>query len=213
MTHPEPASPPSAERLVFFTDAIAAIALTLLILPLLETVTGEGESDATFEQLIHGHIGEFGAFVLSFAVIFRLWWSHHKMFQHVEKLRPAVVRANVVWAFAIVVLPISTAVIITFPPSAGSVALYGGSLVLASGAMSALSLIVYRHPELSDGHRPGTREEVLATLTIFCVQLLSTAVGVVFYERVNYWAFLLMFLSGPLERLVKARWDKAPAAR
>lgn len=206
VTHPEPVSAPSAERLVFFTDAIAAIALTLLILPLLETVNGADRE--TLGHLVHSHVGEFGSFVLSFAVIFRLWWAHHKMFQHVEKLRPALVRANVIWSFAIVVLPISTAVIIAFPPSAISVSLYGGTLVLASGAMTALSLIVYRHPELSGDRPPGTLGEVLDGVTIFGVQLLSTVIGALFYQHLNYFAFLLMFLSGPLERLIKARWGK-----
>lgn len=212
MTHPEPDSSSSAERLVFFTDAIAAIALTLLILPLLELVTGASDEHLTLEQLIRDHLGEFGSFVLSFAVIFRLWWAHHRIFRHVETLKPALVRANVIWTFAIVMLPISTAVIIAFRPSAGSVVLYGGTLILASGAMTALSLIVYRRPGLDGGRPPGTREEVLGSVTVFCVQLLSTVIGAVFYDRVNYWAFLLMFLTGPAERLIKARWDRTPAA-
>jgi uncharacterized membrane protein len=216
VTNPETDSRPSAERLVFFTDAIAAIALTLLILPLLETVTGAGEGtgseQVTLGRLVHQHIGDFGSFVLSFAVIFRLWWSHHRMFQHVETLRPALVRANLIWTFAIVVLPISTAVIIAFPPSAGSVALYGGTLALGSGTLTVMSLIVYRHPELSEGRPRGTREEVLQHLTNFCVQVLSTVIGAVFYEHVNYWAFLLMFLTGPIESRIRARWAKAPAA-
>jgi len=203
---------PGAERLVFFTDAIAAIALTLLILPLLEIVTGAGDEHITLDQLIHEQLGEFGSFVLSFAVIFRLWWAHHRMFEHVEKLRPALVRANVIWTFSIVMLPISTAVIIAFRPSAGSVALYGGTLALASGAMTALALIIYRHPDLSAGRPPVTREEVLGSLTVFCVQLLSTVIGAVFHDHVNYWAFLLMFLTGPVESLIKARWEKAPPA-
>src|SRR5882724_4644502 len=144
VTQADTETAPTAERLVFFTDAIAAIALTLLILPLLETVTG---ADTTFKQLIRDHIGAFGSFVLSFAVTFRLWWSHHRTFEHVETLRPAMVRASVVWAFAIVMLPISTAVIISFPASAGTVGLYGGTLVLANGAMTVLAQIIYRHPE------------------------------------------------------------------
>ena len=212
MTHSEPGDSPSAERLVFFTDAIAAIALTLLILPLLEIVTAAGDESFTLEELIHKHLGEFGSFVLSFAVIFRLWWSHHRMFRHVETLRPALVRANVIWTFAIVLLPISTAVIIAFRPTAGSVVFYGGTLILASGAMTVLALIVYRHPELSEGRPPGSREEVLASLTIFGAQLLSTAIGAVFYADVNYWAFLLMFLTNPVESWVKSRWAKASEA-
>jgi uncharacterized membrane protein len=208
VTHPPPDSAPNAERLVFFTDAITAIALTLLILPLLDLVTGAGTGHLTLDQLVHEQLGEFGSFLLSFAVIFRLWWSHHRMFEHVETLHPALVRANVIWTLAIVMLPISTAVIIAFPPTAGSVALYGGTLILASGAMTALAVIVHRHPDLSGGRPPVTREQMLTTVTVLGVQLLSTLLGAVFHDRVNYWAFLLMFLAGPVESLVRARWEK-----
>jgi len=213
VTHADSEPAPSAERLVFFTDAIAAIALTLLILPLLETVTGDGGAKQRFDQLIHEHVGDFGSFVLSFVVTFRLWWSHHRTFEHVETLRPAMVRASVVWAFAIVMLPISTAVIIAFPPSRGTVALYGGTLVLANAAMTVLALVIYRRPEISKGRPAGTREDVLAHVGVLVVQVLSTVIGAVFYERVNYWAFLLMFLSGPVVHLIKGRGEKAPAAR
>jgi len=130
------------------------------------------------------------------------------MFQHVERLRPALVRANTAWTFAIVLLPISTAVITVFRPSAGTVLLYGGTLILAGGAMTALALVVHRNPGLSGDRTPVTRDEVLGPVTILGVQLVSTAVGAAFPEQVNYWAFLLMFLSGPVESLIKARWEK-----
>ena len=63
-----------------------------------------------------------------------------------------------------------------------------------------------------EGRPPGTREEVLQHATVFGVQLLSTAIGAVFPDRVNYWAFLLMFLTSPVENQIKARWAKARAA-
>ncbi|GIM93278.1 TMEM175 family protein [Paractinoplanes toevensis] len=46
-----------SERLVMFTDAVAAIALTLLILPLLETVA----EVPSFDELVHEHRSQFGA--------------------------------------------------------------------------------------------------------------------------------------------------------
>jgi uncharacterized membrane protein len=120
---------PSAERLVVFTDAVAAIALTLLILPLLETVSSAAEAEQPLDLMVREHVGDFGAFVLSFAVIFRFWWAHHRIFRHVETIDTPLVLLSVLWTFAIVVLPIPTAIIAGFSASALSVGLYGAFLL------------------------------------------------------------------------------------
>jgi len=161
-----PERPQSAERLVMFTDAVAAIALTLLILPLLEVISDARAQRLPFAELMDDHLGEFGAFVLSFAVIFRS----------------------------------------AYAPSPGTVGLYGGTLVLATGSIAMLARSAYRHPELAGGRPPATRDEVLGSTTILIAQVLATIVGCVFPERINFWAFTLMFLVGPAERLVRARW-------
>jgi uncharacterized membrane protein len=194
-----------------FTDAVAAIAITLLILPLLETISEASGADS-LGDLVHDDLGQFGAFVLSFAVIFRFWWAHHRLLRHVAVLRPPIVRLSALWTFAVVFMPIPTAIITAYSPSAGSVGLYGGTLALVSGSLSALAYYTYRHPEVSAGLRPESREEVLGNLTVFGAQLLATVVGCVFADSVNYWAFLLMFLVGPVERRVKARWRRSGVA-
>ncbi|TDV40138.1 TMEM175 family protein [Actinophytocola oryzae] len=204
MSEPARSTP---ERLVLFTDAVAAIALTLLVLPLVETVT-EDSSEHRLGELVHEHLPQVGAFVLSFAVIFRFWWSHHRVFQHVATLRPSLVAWSGLWTFGIVLMPIPTAIITAYSPSPASVAMYGGTLVLTSGSLTMLALLVYRHPEMSDDRPRATREEVLGTTTVFAAQLLATVVGATFAHTVNYWAFLLMFLTGPVERLVTSRWRR-----
>jgi uncharacterized membrane protein len=198
----------TSERLVLFTDAVAAIAITLLILPLLETIP-EATAEQSLGEFVRGHLGQFGAFVLSFAVIYRVWWGHHRLFRHVETITPRLVAMSVLWTFAIVLLPIPTALITAYQPSAGSVALYGGTLSLAMGAMSLMAVYLRRHPELSAGRTPISRERVLFSLTNFWVQVLATIVGAVFHETVNFWAFLLMFLVGPIDAAITARWRRS----
>lgn len=81
---PQPLLHP-AERVVFFTDAVVAIAMTLLILPLMEAVNeASGEVDAT--HWLDEHFGQLLAFVLSFVIIGQFWLTHHRYFQHVERL-------------------------------------------------------------------------------------------------------------------------------
>ena len=197
----------SPERLVLFTDAVSAIALTLLVLPLLELVP-EASEEGTVGELISDHRGELAAFVLSFAVIFRFWWAHHHVFRHVGTLRGPLVLLSACWTFAVVFMPIPTAIITAYQPSVTSVALYGGTLCTVSGTLALMSGYAYRHPELSDGRPPETREEVLGSVTAFVTQLVATVIGCRFAETVNYWAFLLMFLTGPVEHAIKQRWRR-----
>jgi hypothetical protein len=108
--------------------------------------------------------------------------------------------------FAIVLLPIPTAVISAFSSSAGTVLFYGATLALSSGALTALAWTAYRHPELSEGRTPLPRERVLGNLSTFLTQVIATTVGCVFADAINYWAFFLMFLTGPIEHLIRSRW-------
>ncbi|MBM2617048.1 DUF1211 domain-containing protein [Actinoplanes sp. LDG1-06] len=194
---------PSSERLVFFTDAVAAIAMTLLVLPLLDVITDLSEGHPGLDELLRDHRLEFGAFLLSFSVIFRIWWAHHRIFRHVSRLNPRLVYLSALWTLAIVFLPIPTALITAYEPSPGTVAIYGGTLALASGSLALISGYARRHPELSDGRTPVPAEIVLGNLATFLVQLLATVVGAVFADRVNFWAFLLMFLTPLLERVLR----------
>ena len=191
-----------------FLDAVAAIALTLLILPLLETISDvqEGES---FGALVHDHLAQFGAFVLSFAVISQFWWGHHRMFRHIAALTLPIVRWSQLWMFAIVFMPIATAITTALDSSSATVGLYGGTLVLTSGSMMMLAIHVYRHQELNNPDTPATREHVLGNVSVFVSMLVATLIGCVFAETISYWAFLLLFLAGPLQTLVKKRWRRA----
>jgi uncharacterized membrane protein len=203
----ETPSTTSAERLVFFTDAVAAIAITLLILPLMESVS-EASGEETFNEFLRHHVGQFGAFALSFAVIFRLWWAHHNLFRHIQFLHSWIVRWSLLWVFAIVLLPIPTALITAYHPSAGSVAFYGGALCLASGSLMMLGGYAHRHPELSQDRIPVSRDQVLGSAAAFGTELVATVIGSVFAERINFWAFLLMWLTGPIQSVIKSRWRR-----
>lgn len=189
-----------SERLVFFTDAVAAIAMTLLVLPLLDDITELTDDRPPLGELLSSHSAEFSAFLLSFAVIYRLWWAHHRVFSHLPLIRTPIVILSALWTLSIVVLPLPTAIISAYPTSAASVSLYGGTLALASGALTLLSWYGRRHPELSGDHPPVPPENTLGIFTAFLGQVLATVVGAAFADTIGFYAFLLQFLTPLLER-------------
>jgi uncharacterized membrane protein len=70
------------DRFVTFLDAVVAIAITLLVLPLVELLHGS-DPQTSLSRLLTEEAGTFGAFLLSFAVIARLWLAHHRLVERV----------------------------------------------------------------------------------------------------------------------------------
>lgn len=200
----EPLDP--SERLVFFTDAVVAIALTLLVLPLVDLVPESRERGLDLGGLLRENASRFGSFLLSFVVIFQFWWAHHRLFRHVSRLLRPVVSLTLLWTLSIVFLPVPTAIITAYEPSAGTVGLYVGTLLLTSGSLTLLTLTAYRHPEVSEGRSPVTRERLLGSTATTATLVVALVVGTVFADTVGFFALLLMLLSAPVEALVRRRW-------
>jgi uncharacterized membrane protein len=96
------------ERMVFFSDAVFAIALTLLALDL-KLPTGITPEHLNAE-LIDG-IPELVAFALSFAIVARVWMSHHTDFFRIREFSPQLAWLNMLLLFFIVMVPATTSVL------------------------------------------------------------------------------------------------------
>ncbi len=98
----------AAERLVFFSDAVVAIALTLLAI---ELPVPAGSTPRELADAFDRGAPEYLAFLISFLVIFLYWNGHHRQFRYLADAPPALVRWNGVWLFAIVLTPFATRVL------------------------------------------------------------------------------------------------------
>src|SRR5689334_22036352 len=97
------------DRLVFFSDAVVAIAITLLALDL-RIEKGEELSKLSFAAI--GHLWpKFAAFLLSFILIAVFWKVHHKFFFHIRKIDVNLLWFNIFWLLFIVLLPFTTTLI------------------------------------------------------------------------------------------------------
>ena len=105
--HASPAHP--LERLIFFSDAVFAIAITLLII---EVTPPHLPRDATDrDQLITlmNLSPSFVSFFISFFVIAAFWAGHHRAFSLSRHWSPTLVRPNVLMLAAVVFMPFATA--------------------------------------------------------------------------------------------------------
>ena len=98
----------AAERLTFFSDAVIAIALTLLALNL---TLPAGTTNAEMLRSFLANREEYLAFVVSFLVIAAHWRAHHLIFRYVTHLDGHLVGFTLAWLFAQVILPFATRVI------------------------------------------------------------------------------------------------------
>ncbi|MEA5361724.1 TMEM175 family protein [Amycolatopsis sp., V23-08] len=98
----------AAERLVFFSDAVVAIAITLLAL---ELPLPEGPSGTELLHSLGDHKSEYISFLISFAVIGGHWRAHHRLFEHVTRVTSGLIRLTFVWLLMQVIMPFATKVI------------------------------------------------------------------------------------------------------
>lgn len=186
------------DRLVNFTDATVAIAITFLVLPLVDVVEEGGSPD--LGTLLSQNYGTLSAFFITFAVIGRLWLVHHAVFEGVARYSSALVTANFVWMASIVLLPFAANLLSNvFDTDPSVFALYIGTMIVASAATLAMQLILRRDPDLL---APGVEPLRSASHSAIVLALLAaTLVLAVTVPAVNMFALFLLLLSGPIDRL------------
>jgi TMEM175 potassium channel family protein len=176
------------DRLITFVDAIVAVAITLLILPLVDLAGQIHSRHDSVVTLITAHSGQFWAFGLSFIVIARLWLAQHQLLRRVIAASRAITLWLLVWALAIVVLPFPTALLPVGGSQAMTKVLYIGTLTLSSGCLTGLAVAIKRNPQVRDGDGvPAVAPAAASTGLLALALVLSLTV-----PHASYYPLLLL---------------------
>jgi uncharacterized membrane protein len=97
------------ERMVFFSDAVFAIAITLLVIELHAPAFPANTSDLAQIQALAELVPNFVGFAVSFAVIGMFWMGHHRAFSLAAHYSPAVLGWNLTLLGLIAFMPFVTA--------------------------------------------------------------------------------------------------------
>ncbi|MFC8193269.1 TMEM175 family protein [Cellulomonas sp. NPDC057328] len=194
------------DRLVNFSDATVAIALTLLVLPLVE-LPGDGRDAAAV--LADGG-SELLGFGVSFAVVGRLWVAHHAVFEDVRAYDGTLLALGFVWLGGIVLVPFATALLTAADdgPDALADVLYLATLVLTCLALMGVQARLRRRPALV---RPGAVVDTTGGLVAVGLLVVALVLAALVPAVGMLWV-LLLALSGPVGRVVRSRTAAGRAA-
>lgn len=90
------------DRLLIFSDAVIAIAITLLALDL---PLPAGHTMSQFWASVRSSEGRYLAFVISFAIIAAAWSHHREVFRYVDRIDSRLRLINLSWLALIVLIP------------------------------------------------------------------------------------------------------------
>ena len=190
------------DRFITFLDAVVAIALTLLVLPLTEAIGGE-HPPSSVGEIFTQNGARFSAFLISFVVIARLWLGHHRMSERVGGYDTLFVVVNLGWALTVVFLPFATQLTAAFPADDRlAVGIYLGTLALSSVFLLVAAALVWPRPALRRDGVSVADAAPFAAATTTGMLLVALVLGVAF-PRVNYFGLLLLLASAPVERLLR----------
>lgn len=132
------------ERMILFSDAVFAIAITLLVIELKVPEIDKAElTEGKLLQALVLLIPKFFGFMVSFLFIGIYWTVHHRLFGYVVNYTPRLVRLNLLFLFAVALMPFSTAFYSeylmkhVFTP----VVFYTGNIIL----LGIFNLFMWRH--------------------------------------------------------------------
>jgi uncharacterized membrane protein len=180
------------DRLLTFVDAIVAIAITLLVLPLAELTTDIGGQPVS--HLLRTHRGEVWSFLLSFVVIARLWFVQHHSLRNVLIAPDRLSLLLMLWTATIVFLPFPTALLADAGSQALTKLLYIGTLTVNVAVVAVMDLLVQRNPRVTGGQElPGVASPVINVILLMLALILALLL-----PGSSYYTLLLLWLDQPL---------------
>jgi uncharacterized membrane protein len=94
----------AADRIIFFSDGVVAIAITLLALEL-PVPDVNNASVHQYLMAVGHHWRAYTAFLISFAVISLHWNVHRRVFRYVDRLARPVAGLNLTWLLMMILTP------------------------------------------------------------------------------------------------------------
>jgi uncharacterized membrane protein len=118
------------DRLIFFSDAVFAIAITLLVLSIAVPAVRSGAEGTEFSPALLATAPSVFSYALSFLVIGAYWLAHLRTFHYVVRYDQRLAGLNLVFLLFVAFIPFPTAVIGAYGSQLGAVVLYAATIAI-----------------------------------------------------------------------------------
>jgi uncharacterized membrane protein len=136
------------ERVLFFSDAVFAIAITLLVIDLRLPDLGPHASNDDVIEALRAMAPRLFAYALSFATIGLYWLSHWRRYHHVVRVDSRLAGINLLLLGLVALIPFPTGLIGQYGDTPIAVAFYAVTLS-AAGIMGSVSWLYADRAELT----------------------------------------------------------------
>jgi uncharacterized membrane protein len=133
------------DRIIFFSDGVFAIAITLLVISIRVPSLPSDVSNGDLSRHLLDEWPRIVSYAVSFAVIGLYWIGHHRVFAHVRRFDHRLILLNLLFLGLIAFLPWPTAILGRYGGHRSAVVLYAASLTLAGVASTALWVYAWRN--------------------------------------------------------------------
>ncbi len=130
----------SFERVVFFSDAVFAIVITLLVLELKVPHITE-HTDAALRHALVELLPRVAGFVISFLIVGLMWIEHHRIFRYIADYDSGLLWRNLLLLLCVSFVPFPTALFSENFWSRTAFILYTASF----GGVATAKLWIWRH--------------------------------------------------------------------
>jgi uncharacterized membrane protein len=124
--------PATLERLIFLSDGVFAIAITLLVLEITPLIPAH-LTNAELPQLLlsRGLWIAIASYALSFIILSVYWTTHQRIFHYIKRSDNALIWLNVLFLLFVAFLPVPTKVLGLYGDQQAALLFYIGSLTFA----------------------------------------------------------------------------------
>lgn len=196
------------DRLVFFSDAVVAIAITLLALDL--KITPATPDHLTFTDIVRSW-QKFAAFFLSFFIIAVFWKIHHEFYMYIKKMNGKLLWFNLGWLAFIIMLPFTTSLLSSFLFDTAAIFMYCLNVLLITIFQNTIWDYATARPEFL---RETTTPLIIRDKRVACnIAMLNAVLACVVAFVSPMIAFIILFTRIPMFSLTAYYYRKRTLAK
>ena len=197
------------DRIVFFSDAVFAIAITLLVLDIKVPEIPDDQVAAELPAQLLALWPKYFGYVLSFVVIISFWNIHHTIFSTIRGYDKALIWQNSAFLMFVAVVPFPTALLSEYGNHQLPVAIYAATLAVGRLLLTSIYWYATSSYRLVDPHlNPRVvRFFLIRGLTIPVIFLLTIGVSFLSVSAAIYSWLVLILVDAVILRRKRVRAD------